>query len=367
MLLAVILISGKTIAQNKYRISGKLNLKGSANIYLVKPENMEVLKSVQAKNGEFNIVGEVAGVTSAILILAKDTADFKISTDRKQIYLEKGIIKILSNRDQLYTSTATGTLNNDAQFDTKDIGLSVANLDKQIAAKKTAASDEFKKTDAFAQEMNALEEERINVITKASIAYIRSHPHTFPSLRILTDLSDFSEYPEINMLYQSLDEDIRNSAEGQAFREKLKILKSVSVGSVAPDISLPNTKGALVKISSFRGKYLLIDVWAGWCGPCRKENPNQVRMYQKYKNQNFTIVGISLDEERAKWEDAILKDGLTWNQLSDLKGWNSLVVRNYGLNSIPQNYLLDPNGVIIAKNLQGKTLSDKLEEIFGRK
>jgi len=138
------------------------------------------------------------------------------------------------------------------------------------------------------------------------------------------------------------------------------------IGAVAPDFTQNDTEGNPVKLSSFRGKYVLVDFWASWCGPCRAENPNVVNAFNQYKDKGFTVLGVSLDDEKGKqkWLDAIKKDGLTWTHVSDLKYWNNEVSKAYGIRSIPQNVLLDPNGVIIGKNLRGKALLDKLAEIL---
>lgn len=135
-------------------------------------------------------------------------------------------------------------------------------------------------------------------------------------------------------------------------------------GTQAPEISLPDANGKTITLSSFRGKYVLIDFWASWCGPCRQENPNVVRAYNAYKNKNFTILGVSLDEDKDKWLKAIMKDNLTWTHISDLKGWQSVAARDYQVNGIPANFLVDPNGNIIASNLRGEELSAKLDEVL---
>lgn len=133
----------------------------------------------------------------------------------------------------------------------------------------------------------------------------------------------------------------------------------------APEISLQTPDGETVTLSSMRGKYILVDFWASWCGPCRQENPNVVRAYNSFKNKNFTILGVSLDEDKDKWLQAIKKDGLTWTHVSDLKGWQSLAARDYNVNAIPANFLIDPDGNIIASNLRGDDLTAKLQEVLG--
>jgi peroxiredoxin len=144
-------------------------------------------------------------------------------------------------------------------------------------------------------------------------------------------------------------------------------MKALAIGQLAPEISLPNPDGTVVPLSSLRGKYVLVDFWAKWCGPCRRENPNIVRAYNQYKDKGFTVYGVSLDRSKADWLQGIQEDGLTWTHVSDLKYWQSEAAKTYNITAIPFSLLLDPNGKIIAKNLRGQALDEKLEEVLGGK
>ncbi|WP_346317275.1 TlpA disulfide reductase family protein [Chitinophaga sp. YIM B06452] len=139
---------------------------------------------------------------------------------------------------------------------------------------------------------------------------------------------------------------------------------SSMIGQQAPDFTLPDPTGKQVSLSSFKGKYVLVDFWASWCGPCRQENPNVVQAYLKYKNKNFTILGVSLDKTKDAWLKAIADDGLAWSHVSDLKFWDSSVVPLYGISGIPTNILVDPQGKIVAANLRGSGLEQKLGELL---
>lgn len=147
--------------------------------------------------------------------------------------------------------------------------------------------------------------------------------------------------------------------------ELVRKMKVTAIGQMAPEIALPNPDGQVVKLSSLRGKYVLIDFWAKWCGPCRGENPNVVRAYHKFKNKGFEVYSVSLDKNKADWLQAIKEDGLVWTHVSDLKYFDCAAAKEYNVNAIPFSILLDKNGVIVAKNLRGPALDQKLTEVLG--
>ncbi len=140
--------------------------------------------------------------------------------------------------------------------------------------------------------------------------------------------------------------------------------RTPAIGSKAPTLKLPGINGKEISLSDYKGKYVLVDFWASWCGPCRQENPNVVAAYNQYSNKNFTVLGVSLDDNKSKWQQAVQKDGLSWDHISDLKRWESIVVRDFGIVAIPSNILVDPNGVIIARDLRGPALHNKLKEVL---
>ena len=169
----------------------------------------------------------------------------------------------------------------------------------------------------------------------------------------------------VDSIARQLQAEVPNNFQVSNLVTRISATKSLAVGKEAPEISLANPDGEVITLSSLRGNYVLIDFWAAWCGPCRRENPNVVRVYNEYSEQNFEILGVSLDRTRDKWLGAIAQDGLPWLHVSDLKYWRSQAAQDYQVSAIPATFLIDPDGIIIAKNLRGASLEAKLREIFG--
>jgi peroxiredoxin len=193
---------------------------------------------------------------------------------------------------------------------------------------------------------------------------IKSMDGSFAALAAIGLLNPKNDFPFIDEIVTALNDKYPNTPMISTMKVQLDEMRALSVGQVAPDFELPNPQGQMIKLSSLKGKYVMIDFWAAWCKPCRAENPNVVRMYNQYKDKGFEVFGVSLDRTREDWVKAIEVDGLTWPQVSDLKYFNSAAATLYKIDAIPATYLLDPEGKIIAKDLRGASLEAKLAELF---
>lgn len=361
-----------TMAQTStFTVKGKLgNVKAPAKAYLqYRKDGATLTDSVTINNGAFEFKGPAgAAPIQAFLRLNKAGNGLTKSRDGQQVYLEPGVIEVKNTADSLRTATITGTPTNVENLAYKTAMKPVNDIYETMTAKMKAATPAQRESAEYKQEMEAMDKKADELTEPINKKFVKAYPKSVISLDVLRSLAYGADYAEIAPLYASLSPSIKESESGKKFGEQLAKMKSVAIGAIAPDFAMADTSGKMVKLSSFKGKYLLVDLWASWCGPCRGENPNVVRTFNKYKDRNFTVLGVSLDRPDAKdkWIKAIKDDGLTWTHVSDLKFWNNEVAQMYGVQAIPQNFLLDPNGKVIAKNLRGDALDAKLAEVLSK-
>jgi peroxiredoxin len=355
--------------KDEMKMKGTLKLaKPVDQVYLsYRTASGQVNDSVRLDDGEFSFDGTIAEPVLATLTVKfeMEPGQKRAAMDRTQIFLEPGKIKV-TVKDSLKFAVVTGSKSH-TDF------LALTEMAKPYREKMMEMNLQYRELNKAKDEagMKKLSDEMSSfndeMNDKVYGSYVKNNPKSPVALYALKQYAGYAMDPDkIEPIFNTLPASTKDWASGKEFKNLIDAAKNTKVGVYAMDFTQNDTLGNAVSLSSFKGKYVLIDFWASWCGPCRAENPNVVKAFNQYKDKGFTILGVSLDQPGAqqKWMDAIHKDGLTWTQVSDLKYWDNAVAKQYGIRAIPQNFLLDPTGKIVAKNIRGEELNKKLEEII---
>lgn len=341
-----------------YMITGEIEGADSITFLLQKREagKILVIDSAVADKGSFKMKGGSVLYPEMVFLSARGTGI------RTAFYLENSKIKITGKLDSLFDARISGSKTQDEYKGLIDSGSELNEKYVKIYNDYQTANMEGNKT-----RMTELEKEAEAVqseVVDLQKSFIKNNPASFVSPLILRSLSYEMDPGEIESYIDSMDKAVVNTPIIKELKEKVEIMKKVEVGQRAPDFTLNDPEGNPVSLYSRLGsKVLLLDFWASWCVPCRQENPHLVSVFSEFKECGFDVFSVSLDQSKDAWIKAIADDKLTWTHVSDLQYWNNAAAKLFAVNAIPSNFLLDENGVIIARNLRGEALYNKVKEI----
>jgi len=343
---------------SSFTINGELDKIKNGTIFLNIYETDKTIKdSAVINDGNFKFTGYVTAPYFATLTMPVKPNDYYT------FYIEPVSMNISGRGDSLKLLTVKGSPINDddkllqerMKYVTKWEDVNSKVFEKAYREKNKKVMDSLDEVDN-----NVLAEKR-----KVVAEFVKAYPNSLrAAMAIYENYAYYAEASDVQPLYDMLSPQIKDSPKGIEVKKLIGTYSNVAIGKEAPEISQNTTDGKPLNLSSLHGKYVLVDFWASWCGPCRRENPNIVAAYNQFKDKGFTIYGVSYDTKKDRWEKAIKDDKLKWNQVSDLQGWKNSTSDQYGIKAIPSNLLLDKDGKIIAKNIFGKKLTDKLSELM---
>lgn len=357
----------------QYKIKGNVGTgHDSSKVVMQFPEDGKLVEdSAMIQNGMFELKGNRSEPIKVFLALTSKSKDAnkRAAVEVINLYLEPGVITVTSvNNSFRAAEIKGGPVNKDYTVLSRLIKPQTDQL-RQLMKDYAALSDADKKDPA----VKASRDSALGKIRAAKNEqlkdYIIKTPRSLVSLDALIEYAGGApDYSTIHPMFEALSANVRKGKAAKTFAGRLEIARKTGIGQIAPDFAQADTSGTMIRLSSFRGKYVLLDFWASWCVPCRAENPHVVKAFQQYKDKGFTVLGVSLDkpDARDRWLKAIADDQLTWTQVSDLKFWNNEAAKLYGIQAIPQNYLIGPDGKVVAQNLRGDALHQQLKALLDK-
>ena len=361
-LLAILVVAMSVLscqsAKDEYSIKGSVAGVETGKVYLQKIVNgqPQSIDTAEIVGGKFTFKGKME--MPDLRILRLNEQDYFA-----QFFLDNASINVTANKDSLRSTKITGSPTHDI-FKIFISEMEKLNKDGMALQEKYQNAMSMNNTDVAQKaeiDLKAMIENN-KVYTKN---FVKEHSNSVVSPYItLFQLANQLDGAELDSIVSKFAPEIGKSEYVIKLKELIQEQKKTAVGVLAPDFTMNDPEGNPVQLSSLKGKVVLVDFWASWCGPCRQENPNVVAMYQQFHSKGFEIIGVSLDKTKEDWVKAIKDDNLTWIHVSDLQFWQNAAARLYGVNAIPQSFLLDKDGKIIGKGLRGEQLAKKLTELF---
>lgn len=342
-------------AQTGFTIFGKVDgWRDSSTVQLRSTQDNNVIASGTVNKGAFALAGQVTEPALYVLAIG-DAAP-------QHVYMENTQIKVSGTKADVANLRFEGSKSHEDFVEFRNTFSPLMAQLNDLATQLNTTQDPTRKAQLF-----RMYDSVKNTTNKTVGTFIAAHRSSYVSPFLLYVTAQVADDAVVmDQRFQLLDASIRNSQIGKNLAEYITFNKIGSVGSDAMDFSQPDPEGKPLALSSLRGKYVLLDFWASWCKPCRLENPTVVKAYKKFSKKNFTVYSVSLDKEKEAWLKAIKVDNLEWTaHASDLLFWNNAAAQMYHVQGIPQNFLIDPNGKIIGKNLRGEELEAKLCQVLG--